>query len=164
MSRTNKFSVEEDTYIKSNFRDLLDDEIAEHLNRPVGSITRRRQRLGCWYVQQEVDSNLKGEVWKQIKDLPEGYYVSNKGRVKSGKKICSLYINSKGYVQWRIVNKSKGIAKSYKIHRLVAIHFNTTEKVMEDCDVHHIDHNRQNNSSCNLEWLTPSEHKLKHST
>lgn len=162
MSRNKNFSVEEDTYIRNNFRDLFDDEIAEKLARPTGSITRRRQRLGCWYVQQELSSPLTGERWRQIKDLPIGYMVSNKGRIKSGSKLCSLYINSKGYVQWRIVNQSKGLSKSFIVHRLVAEYFLETSRDIEKCHVHHKDRNTHNNSSENLEWLTPEEHLAEH--
>lgn len=162
MSRKKNFSIEEDTYIKENFRKLFDDEIASHLKRPEGSITRRRQRLGCWHIQQEVGASLKGEVWKQIPQLPKGYFVSNKGRIKSNGKLCSLFIRDSGYVQWRLVNKSAGISKTFTVHRLVAKMFCDTDKNIVACDVHHIDHNRQNNSSENLEWLTKTEHKLKH--
>lgn len=162
MSRTANFSIEEDTFIRENFKNLFDDEIAELLGRPIGSITRRRQRLGCWYVQQELSASLKGEEWKQIKDLPFGYAVSNKGRVKSGNKLCSLYVRKSGYVQWRLVNESLGIAKTYKVHRLVAEHFCHTDKDMDLCHVHHKDGNPQNNSSINLEWLTAQEHKEEH--
>lgn len=162
MSRTVNFSIEEDAYIRKNFKDLFDDEIAETLGRTVGSVTRRRQRLGCWYVQQEITESVKGEVWKQIKDLPFGYMVSNKGRVKSGKKLCKLFIHSNGYVQWRPVNLSLGIAKTYKVHRLVAEHFVNTDKCRAECHVHHKDGNPQNNSSDNLEWLTPKEHREEH--
>lgn len=162
MHRTTNFSITEDAFIRENFRNLFDDEIAEVLGRPTGSITRRRQRLGCWYVQQELSSSIKGEDWKQIEDLPEGYYVSNKGRIKSGNKLCALFITSKGYVQWRPVNLSKGFAKTYKVHRLVAEYFCPTEKDRAFCHVHHIDGNPQNNASSNLEWLTQQEHIEKH--
>lgn len=162
MSRTANFSVEEDTYIRRNFRDSFDDEIAETLGRPIGSITRRRQRLGCWYVQQEITATIKGESWLQIKDLPEGYMVSNKGRIKTGKKLSKLFINSQSYVQWRVVNPSKGIFKNYKVHRLVAEHFCPTHKDKDDCHVHHKDQNPQNNAWDNLEWLTPQEHLEAH--
>ena len=162
MSRTGNFSIEEDAYIRNNFRDLFDEEIAEILNRPVGSITRRRQRLGCWHVQQEVTESVKDEEWVQIKDLPEGYMVSNKGRVKSGHKLCRLFIRSNGYVQWRPMNKSRGFAKTYKVHRLVAEHFCSTDKNKAFCHVHHKDKNPQNNAADNLEWLTPVEHTSSH--
>ena len=162
MSRTKNFSINEDNYIKENYRNLFDDEIAAVLGRPEGSVTRRRQRLGCWYVQQELSASLKGEVWVQVKDLPTGYQVSNKGRVKSANKLCSLYIRDTGYVQWRLVNKSRGIARTYKVHRLVAEHFCKSDKGIQACHVHHKDANPQNNSASNLEWLIPQEHRSKH--
>lgn len=162
MSRTKNFSIDEDAYIRNNYRNLFDEEIAEVLNRPVGSITRRRQRLGCWHVQQEVSASVGGEIWVQIKDLPSGYMVSNMGRIKSGNKLCTLYIRKSGYVQWRAISLSSGYARTYKVHRLVAEHFCKTDKCLTECHVHHIDGNPQNNAAYNLEWLLPSEHKLKH--
>lgn len=162
MSRLANFSVEEDTYIRENFKDLFDDELAVIMGRPEGSITRRRQRLGCWYIQQEITASIKGEKWLQIKDLPEGYMVSNKGRVKTGNKLSKLFIRSNNYVQWRAVNPSKGIANNYKLHRLVADHFCHTTKDKSKCHVHHKDCNPQNNAADNLEWLTPEEHYEAH--
>lgn len=156
------YTVEEDTFIKKHYRDLFDDEIAYVLHRPASSITRRRQRLGCWYVQQELSAPLPDEIWVQIQDLPIGYQVSNKGRIKSKGKLLSLYIGSKGYVQWRIVNHSKGLAKSYKVHRLVAEHFLEIPTNYSMYHVHHKDHNPTNNSADNLQWLTPAEHIQMH--
>ena len=162
MSRAADFSIEEDAYIRSSYEHLSDKEISEVLGRPVGSITRRRQRLGCWAIQQKVFESFKDEVWKQITELPEGYMVSNKGRVKSGEKLCSLKVRKNGYVQWRLVNLSKDLFYTFKVHRLVAEHFCDIEGDSDDFHVHHKDHNSGNNSSCNLEWLSPEDHRAKH--
>ena len=164
MTRKANFTLEEDLFIKENYRDLFDDEISVVLNRPAGSITRRRQRLGCWYVQQELTAPIKGEIWVQIKGLPKGYQVSNMGRVKSGNKLVSLYLNKKGYVQWRLVNDSKGIRANYKVHRLVAEHFLDRPDNTDEYDVHHLDHNRSNNTQENLQWLTKADHIKLHTT
>ena len=73
LSRGKNFSPSEDDYIKKNFRDMFDDEISKILNRPIGPITRRRQRLGCWHVQQEISGPLPGEIWKSL-NIDGDYY------------------------------------------------------------------------------------------
>ena len=158
------FSLEEDDYIRNNFRDLFDDELAIHLRRPEGSITRRRQRLGCWHVQQEVFGVIPGEQWASLGIAGDHYQISNMGRVKAGRKLSSLFIAKYGYVQLRIVNLSKGIAETLKIHRAVAEHFCVKpENWDESWHVHHLDKNPQNNSSENLQWMSPEDHRAEHS-
>ena len=163
MCRSKNFNLNEDNFIRNNFRDLFDDEISVILNRPVASITRRRQRLGCWQVQQEMTGSLPNEQWKSL-NIDDNYYqISNKGRIKAGNKLSTLFINSKGYVQWRIVNNSKNIAVSLKLHRAVAEHF--CEKPIEWCSdwhVHHKDKNPLNNNSENLVWLSATDHQEIH--
>lgn len=163
MSRSSNFSLEEDEYIRTNFKNLFDDEIAEKLKRPEGSITRRRQRLGCWHTQQEVSAPLPGELWISLGIDGEKYQVSNKGRIRTDNKLSALFINENGYIQWRLVNKSRSIALTVKVHRAVAEAFcNKPLGWAEHYHVHHIDENRQNNSSCNLEWLSPEDHAERH--
>lgn len=163
LSRGKNFSPSEDDYIKKNFRDMFDDEISKILNRPIGSITRRRQRLGCWHVQQEISGPLPGEIWKSLNIDGDYYQISNRGRIKAGAKLSSLFINTKGYVQWRVVNSSKNIAVSIKVHRAVAEAFCFKPKIWNsDWHVHHKDNNPQNNSSENLEWLSPEQYRAKH--
>ena len=159
MSRKKNFSEAEDNYIRNNYRDLFDEELAQTLERPEGSVTRRRQRLGCWHVQQEVTGGLHNEVWKSIGLQDNHYQISNMGRVKAGKKLAALFINSKGYCQWRPVNKSKGLAATYKIHRLTAEHFCTKpEDWGKEWHVHHLDKNPTNNRHDNLIWISQKDH------
>ena len=163
MSRSKNFSLEEDNYIRENYRDLFDDEIAKVLGRPEGSVKRRRQRLGCWYVQQELSGSLPGEVWRSLGIDGDYYQISNKGRIKSGRKLASLFINKRGYAQWRVTNPSKGIAVSLKVHRAVAEAFCVKpEGWAPDWHVHHKDRNPLNNASDNLEWISEEEHRSLH--
>ncbi len=163
MSRGKDFTCEEDNYIRMNFRDLFDDELATTLGRSQGSVTRRRQRLGCWHVQQEISGPLPGEIWKSIGLDRDHYQISNKGRVRAGNKLTALFIAKYGYVQWRIVNISKGIAETFKIHRLVADFFCEKPSDWEDSwHVHHKDKNPQNNSSDNLQWMSGEDHRDEH--
>lgn len=163
--RTRNYSIEEDKYIRTVFRDMADDEIAEALGRPEGSITRRRQRLGCWHVQVEAGPPLPSEKWRSLVIAGDFYQISNRGRIKAGNKLCTLYVNDSGYVQWRAVNKSKGLAVSIKVHREVArafCHCPVGCDYSSEWHVHHKDHNPLNNSADNLEWLHDSEHRELH--
>ena len=105
------------------------------------------------------------EEWKDIEGFEGIYQVSNYGRVKSlflvngwGKfgreTILSPYDNGNGYL---VVNfRKNGKRCPQYVHRLVARAF-CRRKSPEDNVVNHIDHNRKNNNSTNLEWCTPRE-------
>ena len=110
----------------------------------------------------------KEEVWKPVVGYEEFYDVSNFGEVRSKDRKVStgtgFYIKkgipmkksptSTGYYKIRLTNKN-GIAKEYKIHRLVAFAFipNPDNKP----NINHIDGNPINNHVSNLEWCTQSE-------
>lgn len=94
-----------------------------------------------------VVDNLDGETWKPI-PFEDGYFVSNKGRVKSHKWDKEVLVkcskNEKGYMQV-CLNR-----KTYRVHRLVAIMFIPNPN--EYLEVNHKDENKQNNHIENLEW------------
>ena len=108
------------------------------------------------------------EIWKNIKDYEEHYQISNYGRVKS---LCRISINIynekrpiKGKVlilgsdshNYLIVKLYKNNnEKNFKVHRLVAQHFISNPK--NKLEVNHIDGNKKNNHSNNLEWTTHKE-------
>lgn len=110
--------------------------------------------------------NQQLEIWK---DIPcyEGYYqVSNHGRIKFLERICYngfgyftkkekiLCIKQKtGYITKCLMVDN--IGKSYYVHRLVALSFITNSE--NKPFVNHIDGNKQNNRSENLEWVTAKE-------
>ena len=96
------------------------------------------------------------EIWKDIKDYEGLYQISNFGNVKSliqnnsrRKKILKPYLNNSGYLRVNLYDKF-GNAKKYYIHRLVAFTF--LDKPQEMNIVNHIDCNKLNNHSNNLEW------------
>lgn len=112
------------------------------------------------------------EIWKSVKGYDGKYEVSNRGRVKS---IGRVSINKRrkgdpfilgkvlkfsnctgGYRQ--VVLMKNGIAKTIKIHRLVAKAFIKNAK--NKPQVNHIDGNVENNNVSNLEWCTPKENTL----
>ena len=88
-----------------------------------------------------------GEEWMPIDGL-DGYFISNKGRVKSvkwGKEILrKQHISEKGYMQVRINNKT------FRIHRLVAKAFLDNTNGYDE--INHKDENKTNNVVSNLEW------------
>lgn len=98
------------------------------------------------------------EIWKDIIGY-EGYYeVSNKGRVRSKYRILKPQLQANGYYTIRL--SKNNIVQMKRVHRLVA------ETFIENRDnkkqVNHIDGNKLNNVTDNLEWVTPSEN-TKHS-
>ena len=93
------------------------------------------------------------EVWKEINDYPL-YQVSNLGSVKSlrfGKdKILKSGLSKTGYLCVKLTNESN--VKSQYIHRLVADHF--IEKNNLGLVVDHINENKIDNRSENLQWVS----------
>lgn len=99
------------------------------------------------------------EIWKHIKEYEKKYQVSNKGNIKSLKrnKLLSLnWLDDDGYRRVNFFQNKK--RKHFSIHQLVAIHFipNPDNKPV----VNHLDGNKLNNKSSNLEWATRSENDL----
>ena len=98
------------------------------------------------------------EEWRYIKGYEGKYQISNYGRVKSLKnskgnyreKIMNPNDDTHGYLKVNLSKNNK--KKTYKIHRLVAIHFIDNPNNYE-C-VNHKDENKQNNRVENLEWCT----------
>ena len=104
------------------------------------------------------------EIWKDVVGYKGLYQVSNLGRVKSlpkydckgrfhPEKIKSQVNNGTGYM---VVNlKHDGKQQMRTVHRLVAEHFIPNR--LELSEVNHIDGDKTNNCSNNLEWCTRSE-------
>lgn len=97
------------------------------------------------------------EIYKDIKGFEGIYQVSNLGNVrrvykkKQGFGILNPVNHSGGYSRLKLRNK--GNDKDVYIHRLVAEAFITGH----GNQVNHIDGNKKNNSSDNLEWCNSNE-------
>lgn len=105
-----------------------------------------------WLLNEQ--PTLEGEIWKNVvvngKTI-DNYYVSSLGRFKNSKGIImeNYKPHHSGYIFVR-VNKDK-----YLLHRLVAYAF--IENPHLKPVVNHIDGNKINNNSANLEWVTIQE-------
>ena len=99
------------------------------------------------------------EIWKKIKGY-SNYEISNLGRVKSlnSKKILNQYESQSGYLNVWLYNKGK--RQGFRVHRLVAQQF--IEKTSDNLEVNHIDNDKKNNCTSNLEWCTRGQN-IKHS-
>jgi hypothetical protein len=94
------------------------------------------------------------EQHKSITDYPN-YEISSHGNVRNRKtgKLLSLCPDTGGYLKVSL-HGTPG-KKTFKVHRLVAIHFvdNPDNKPTVD----HIDNDRTNNNAVNLRWATSQE-------
>ena len=95
------------------------------------------------------------EIWKNIKNYESEYQISNLGRIKSIRagKIMKNVLDNNGYLICTL--SVSGKRKKFAIHRLVADAF--IDNIFNKQQVNHIDGNKQNNISSNLEWVTPKE-------
>jgi len=112
--------------------------------------------------------DLKGEIWKDVKDFEGLYEVSNMGRVRSvtrkniyknGRvviqkgKLLTPTSNGSGKKGYYIVPFRKdGKRSSPLVHRLVAQAFVNNSNPEEYNLINHIDEDTSNNKASNLEW------------
>lgn len=89
--------------------------------------------------------------WKTIQGY-EQYEVSNEGQVRNRKtgKILKQWKDKGGYLLVTLFRNGK--QKWYLVHRLVAQAFIPNPNNL--ATVNHIDHNKENNSVSNLEWMS----------
>jgi len=113
------------------------------------------------YKRNQNNLQLENEEWRNIPKVPNDYYISNLGRVKSTKnnqeKIMIIVLDRLGYakVHFSINGKNKG----YLVHRLVAFAFISNPNNYNE--INHKDGDKQNNCVDNLEWCTHSQN-MKH--
>jgi hypothetical protein len=95
------------------------------------------------------------EQWMPVKHTSGRYLISNRGRIVSNvsgrKKLLVRSIANK----YRMCTlRIDGNSVTFRIHRLVALHFVKNPKPKIYNTVNHIDHNTLNNHHKNLEWTT----------
>lgn len=102
------------------------------------------------------------EIWKDIEGY-EGYYkISNCGNVYSCNRQLQLSQLKKKSGYLKVNLHKKGEAKTFSVHRLVALAFLPNPDNLPE--VNHIDANKLNNNACNLEWCSHGdnmEHAFK---
>lgn len=89
----------------------------------------------------------------------EHYEVSNLGNVRGPKGLMRSRASKRGYLKIGLRHIESKIQKTFNVHRLVALTFVDGHK--SGLVVNHIDGDKTNNCSDNLEWVTQSEN-MKH--
>ena len=110
-----------------------------------------------WKYNDLENKDLDGEVWKEIPEEfacgKKNYWISNKGRFKNNRGKIIETKNHNKYTSISFRNGKNMITQ--QLHRVVAFLF--IDKVEGKNFVNHIDGNKDNNCSDNLEWVTKSE-------
>lgn len=111
--------------------------------------------------------NIEDEIWKDIQGYDGYYQVSNFGRVKSLSRnvFCGMgyYIKKEKILKQSLTNNGylkvflyfENISEQFLVHRLVATAF--VENLFKAEKVIHIDYEKKNNNSNNLEWVNSLE-------
>lgn len=118
-------------------------------------------------VSFEFNGVLYIEEWKPISGYDILYEISSFGRVKSLKKLCMgsykadtimklSELGTNGYLKVNLLKKS--VRKTFRIHRLVALHF--LPKIKGKEVVNHLNSDRTCNFFKNLEWATTQENVI----
>lgn len=106
------------------------------------------------------------EIWKDVSEFKGFYQVSNLGNVKrigdysnqnsswKSEVILKPRLHSSGYLRVMLSVNNKHYDRY--IHRLVATEFCKNHNPLKYKEVNHIDGNKTNNNSDNLEWCDRS--------
>lgn len=129
------------------------------------NILRPDTRKGKFLMQphRTLNAHSAQEVWKSVVGFEGKYEVSDLGRVrrigngrgsKSGRVLCPAKQNS-GYLFVSLY--SNNVSRQFLVHRLVAEVF--IGPIPSKFEVNHLDGNKMNNCSSNLEIVTRAENR-----
>ena len=114
-------------------------------------------------ISKHSDESLEGEEWKVVPGFSR-YQASNFGRVRSLNyknsgliKVVSPSLSKDGYLKSMFQRDNKTYI-TRPIHFMVACAWHGVKKCLT---IDHVDGNKQNNYSSNLEWVTRSENCLR---
>lgn len=110
------------------------------------------------FIMKGLNSIVNKEVWKDVLGYKGLYKVSNLGNIKSlprkgtikTEKLLKPKIDKDGYLCVTLYKNNS--RKNYYVHRIVAMSFINNYNNLPQ--VNHIDGNKQNNNTNNLEWCT----------
>lgn len=138
-------------------------DIEEQLNINRSNISAccrgKQQTAGGFKWKYTEDVDITDEIWMRI-PLDETYeeiYASNLGRIRRRGKESYGTKTDGGYM--RIGIYQNGERKKAMVHRLICLAFNGFPPDGKD-QVNHIDGNKTNNSSNNLEWISNKENSI----
>jgi hypothetical protein len=102
---------------------------------------------------------IEDEIWKELTFTDKKYEISNYGRVRSFcyDKADGRIVkpgNIKGF--YNVSLRVEGKKRSYLVHKLTAEYFIPRDND-EQSVVIHLDWNKQNNHTSNLQWVTRDE-------
>ena len=99
---------------------------------------------------------INEEVWKDVDNFPN-YEVSNLGQIRNKKtnRILKPATTKHGYQIVCLRKDNKTTTRS--VHSMVAKTWLVNDNPKMKTDVHHIDHDKQNNRADNLKWVSRAE-------
>lgn len=117
--------------------------------------------------------NLPGEQWLPVRGFESLYEVSNMGRVRSFPRVCwngvadwtqparilKTFDNGHGY-EYLTLNSGRKTVSNHYVHRLVANAFLSPSENPNATEVNHMDGNKRNNHTTNLEWVTRKQNAV----
>lgn len=112
------------------------------------------------YSIKNAEAQFPEEEWRTYLEYDGIFCVSKSSKIYSCRtgKLLKTRIESTGYYAFGTrIGGRKGIARFYKVHRLVAFCFIENFQPETKTHVNHKDGCKLNNISSNLEWVTPQE-------
>ena len=140
--------------------EVLNKANEDYVNRiKLKAKNNQQEKKDNSYLEYNIE-HIEGEEWKEILGY-EGYYISNKGRVKHYIKTYESYILLKSTINPRSGREYIRIKnKTFQMARLVGFAFVPGYTETKNT-IDHIDGDVLNNKASNLEWVSQSENNKR---